>query len=514
MWRVRERLGEAGADRSHAHRVTTVATETEASEAAVPSGAVISGPAKRAWRAVSVCLLLASLIVLLTVGYHASLLGDVPINWNPDRAREDIWVAARSRYLQVTVVIALAILVAWAGLLLSWPDPQHVRVLGRSEARRRMTLLTVLSIGLASALVVAPYSVSISRPLLVGVVAVILTVAVGLAGLFLRGTAEAGSDLAVAATGVLVPAFTLAPAWGAFTTAWAFFPENLSLVFVPLGFYAVWLAVGVPLSVRTLKRWWIMLRTPADAAGDTPAGMTRRERSEEPELSTAQRALTVLIVLLIGAGTVWAAQPVRAPSAQTVPPLLDRSVTLPAIAAEPWPGNPGDVNAIGSSEPAPVPDEIVTCRPYQLDIVALGDSTEYAVLVATNVSEAPCGLTGHVSLRLMQGEEPIALRPVGDDDLLASATGLGAVLEPGGHAHAELSWPGYGRAADFDTPQQLYVTVDPSTRTEAEVRLQIAHDGEERGLDGTVTPVPAPFDLKAGVKGGAEIRTGVWTPGP
>lgn len=114
----------------------------------------MSGPAKRAWQAVSVCLLLASLIVLLTVGHHASLLGDVPINWNPDRAREDIWAAARSRYLQVTGATALAILVAWAGLLLSWPDPQHVRVLGRSEARRRMTLLTVLSIGLAGALVV------------------------------------------------------------------------------------------------------------------------------------------------------------------------------------------------------------------------------------------------------------------------------------------------------------------------------------------------------------------------
>ena len=460
---------------------------------------------------VSVCLLLASLVVLLVVGYHASLLGDVPLNFGRRPAREDIWAQARSRYLQVTFVAGLVFLLAWIGVLSWWPTPRRLLRRHPVAARWRLVSLITLSVVAGAALAASTYSLSISRPMFVGVVAVIVTAAAGIAGLLLRGTAESGPGLAGAAASVVVPALTVAPVVTTASLAWQLFPHPL--LFLPLAAYALWLAGGVPLSVAVIKHWRTLLHA---TAADTPTSDASCPRNEEigQRQSAAGRVSTVMIVLLAVVAAVWLAQPVQAPSAQTVPPFRDIPVPVPAISAKPWPGDPGEGSTRGAGEPQQVPDEIGACHPYQLDIVALGDGPEYAVLVATNISEVRCALTGHVSLRLMQGGERIDLRPVANyDGLPVGPTGLGAVLEPGGHAHAELSWPGYGRAADYDTPQQLYVIVEPSVGTEAQVRLQIAAGGEEPGLDGTVTPRPAPFDLKAGVDGGAEIRPGIWTPG-
>lgn len=155
------------------------------------------------------------------------------------------------------------------------------------------------------------------------------------------------------------------------------------------------------------------------------------------------------------------AGPARAHGA---PPFQDKPVPVPAITAQPWPGDPDDGATWESGAPRPAPEAVDTCDPRWLDIVALGDGPEYAKLVATNLSENPCALRGHGSVRLMQGGKHIDLCPVADyNELPLGCTDLGAVLEPGGHSHAELRWPGYGTAAGHGTPQQLYVIADRST---------------------------------------------------
>ena len=72
-------------------------------------------------------------------------------------------------------------------------------------------------------------------------------------------------------------------------------------------------------------------------------------------------------------------------------------------------------------------------------------------------------------------------------------------LRPGEVATAILFWPGYRTAADYTTPQQAFLVLEPEGGTADE-------------------PVPvglleesAPFDLKDGVEGGAEIQIGSWT---
>lgn len=481
------------------------------SAAVGPEEAGVSEPVRRLVWTVCVCSLLASLVVLLLVGYHASLLGDVPLNLGRGPGREDIWAQARTRYNSITVVTVAVMLMAWTVVLAWWPTPRRIVRLDPVAARWRLVLLIVLAVVAGAALTASPYAVSVSRPMFVGVVAVTVTAAAGIAGLLLRGTAQSGPELAGAATAIVVPALTVAPAALTAFLAWQLFPNPL--VFVPLVAYALWLLPGVPLSVAVIRHWRRLLNAPeVDTSASDAPHPCNVEGSQKR--SPAEWVLTVSLVVLAGTMALWVAQPVLAPPAHTVPPFQDQPVPVPAITAQPWPGDPGDGAPRGSGEPQQVPDEIDTCNPRELDIVALGDGAEYAMLVVTNLSEEPCALRGHVSVRLMQGGERIDLRPVADyDEPPLGSTELGAVLEPGGHAHAELRWPGYGTAADHDTPQQLYVTVEPSGDAEAPVRLQIAPGSEERDLDGTVTPIPAPFDLKAGVDGGAEIRTSVWTPG-
>lgn len=476
-----------------------------------PEETGVSEPVRRAVWTVCVCSLFASIVVLLLVGYHASLLGDVPINLGRGPGREDIWAHARSRYNSITVVTVAVMLMAWTVVLAWWPTPRRIVRRDSAAARWRLVLLIFLSVVAGAALAASPYAVSVSRPMFVGVVAVVVTAAAGVAGLLLRGTAQSGPELAGAATAVVVPALTVAPAALTAYLAWQLYPNPL--VFVPLVAYALWLLPGVPLSVAVIRHWRRLLNAPAVDASASDASHLRSVEGSQKR-SPGEWVLTVSLVVLAGTVAIWVAQPVPAPPAHTVPPFQDQPVPVPAITAQPWPGDPGDGAPKGSGEPQPVPDAIDTCNPRELDIVALGDGAEYAMLVATNLSEDPCALRGHVVVRLMQGGERIDLRPVADyDEPPLGSTDLGAVLEPGGHAHAELRWPGYGTAADHDTPQQLYVTVDPSAGAEAPVRLQIAPGSEERSLDGTVTPIPAPFDLKADVDGGAEIRTSVWTPG-
>ena len=479
------------------------------SAAVDPEETGVSEPVRRAVWTVCVCSLFASIVVLLLVGYHASLLGDVPINLGRGPGREDIWAHARSRYNSITVVTVAVMLMAWTVVLAWWPTPRRILRLDSAAARWRLVLLIVLAVLAGAALTASPYAVSVSRPMFVGVVAVVVTAAAGIAGLLLRGTAQSGPELAGAATAIVVPALTVAPAALTAYLAWQLYPNPL--VCVPLVAYALWLLPGVPLSVAVIRHWRRLLNAPAV---DTSDASHLRSVEGGQKRSPGEWVLTVCLVVLAGTVALWVAQPVPAPPAHTVPPFQDQPVPVPAITAQPWPGDPGDGAPKGSGEPQPVPDAIDICNPRELDIVALGDGAEYAMLVATNLSEDPCALRGHVVVRLMQGGERIDLRPVADyDEPPLGSTDLGAVLEPGGHAHAELRWPGYGTAADHDTPQQLYVTVDPSAGAEAPVRLQIAPGSEERSLDGKVTPIPAPFDLKADVDGGAEIRTSVWTPG-
>lgn len=500
----------------HAHRLTIVDIELRRSDDAAsggpdPEDSERCRSVRRLMFVLSLSALLASLTVLLTVGYHASLLGDVPLSFDPDRAREDIWQPARSHYLRIATAAALLFVGSWIAVLSTWPHSVRINVLSVAAARCRLAALVAASVLSGGALALSPYFLSLSRPMFAGVIALILTAAALSAGVLLKDTGKAAPDLVGAATVVVIPALTVAPAFATLSLAHQFFPHFL--MFVPLGTYALWLAVGVPLSVAVISWWWKMLR-PAAVTSPAAIAYTRPHRAAAQGWSAAEVVVAALIVLVVGVGAAWAAQPVHAPSAQTVSPFRDRPVEIPAVSAAPWPGDRSDSAANGPSEPQRVPQNVDACRPHQLDIVALGDRAEYAVLVATNISEGRCALTGHVSLRLMQGNEKIDLRPVADfDQSPVGSMELGAVLEPGGHAHAELSWPGYGTAADHETPQQLYVMVDSSTGAEAQVRLQIAEGSEELGLDGTVTPIPAPFDLKAGVEGGAEIRTGVWTPG-
>lgn len=481
------------------------------SEDVDPAETGVAKPVRRLVWTVCVCSLLASVVVLLLVGYHASLLGDVPLNLGRGPGREDIWAHARSRYNSITVATIAVLVMAWTVVLAWWPTPRRLVRLDPAVARWRLVLLIVLSVLAGAALAASLYAVSVSRPMFVAVLAVIVIVAAGTAGLLLRGTAPSGPELAGAATAIVVPALTVAPAALTVSLAWQLYPTPL--VFVPLVAYALWLLLGVPLSVAVIRQWRRLLNAPTVETSASEASYPRNVEGS-PKRSPAEWVLTISMVVLAGTVALWAAQPVPAPSAHSVPPLLDQPVQIPAITAQPWPGDPGEGATRGTGEPQPVPDDVDTCNPHELDIVALGDGAEYAMLVATNLSEDPCALRGHVSVRLMQGGEQIDLRLVADyDEPPPGSTNLGAVLEPGGHAHAELTWPGYGTAADHHTPQELYVAADPSTGAEAPVRLQIAPGSEERSLDGTVTPLPAPFDLKADVDGGAEIRTSVWAPG-
>ena len=514
MCSSREHSGDTVVDCVRAHTFVPVEMRPGSDGSGVADGAGTAVPVKQMVWTVAACVLLASLIVLMVIGHHASRLGDVPLSMDPERAQEDIWAGARSHYARITFVAVLTVLGSWLGLLLTWPDPRCVRPHSRGRARWRMALLIGLGIALGSALAFAPNALSISRPMFVGAVLVSLTAAVGMAILALGGAAESGTRQALAGAMVVIPALTLAPARVVVSLAHQAFPDLPWLVIVSLGVYIAWLAFGVPMSIATMRRWWEMLR-PSAATPVPVAGAARREPdSERRRSSPVRRALTAAIVLAIGAGALWAARPVSAPSAQTVPPLLHPVPPEPVTAAPPWPGDAGDIGALREGEPDLVLGDIDGCRPDELDIVALGDGVEYAVLVATNTGRAPCALTGHVSVRLTQGGIPIELRPVPSYDSPTDAAGLGAVLDPGGHAHAELRWPGYGAAADQDTPQRLYVMVDPVGESEAEVRLRIPSGGDGYASGAGPAPLPAPFDLAAGIDGGAEIRTGVWTPGP
>jgi hypothetical protein len=141
----------------------------------------------------------------------------------------------------------------------------------------------------------------------------------------------------------------------------------------------------------------------------------------------------------------------------------------------------------------------------------MGDSG--AMIRATHRGARDCVLTGAPHLEIMQGGSRIALKEeplVGQDDGSGQVQKHGAKdaatvgLRPGDTASAPLFWSGYRNAADQETPQQVTVRL---TDDGDAVRAELEPMGEGPAPD---EPAPAPFDLKAGVPGGAEIRIGHW----
>lgn len=214
-------------------------------------------------------------------------------------------------------------------------------------------------------------------------------------------------------------------------------------------------------------------------------------------------AFVVVIVLL---GT-WVALPGRVPAAAPAPArtIAHEPVELPGSRLLPEGPAP---DSWAPPEPETIPARIAPCTEDQLEIGIngwngmLGDTG--ATIEALNAGDVACGLTGRPTLTITQDSEPIELRhePLHDDAEITDPA-VGAILASGETARTGLYWPGYRNAADQETPQRVTVRLSPQG-PEMPAELGPADGGGDAG--------PAPFDIKKGITGGAEIQVGVWTP--
>lgn len=265
-------------------------------------------------------------------------------------------------------------------------------------------------------------------------------------------------------------------------------------------------------------QWWALAQTrPGRWAGDQPASDGDAPIAPVAGLAPPERGyrlpalLWVPALIALACTTAWACKRLPAPPADawkashsdTTPPLSTTGQGSPATtertSAAPTPTTRAMVAADLS---------LADCAPAQVRVVvggfdgAMGNS--FAEVRATNVSGVRCALRGRTGLILGQGGQKISLavRPMGDDQPATLPQGI--PLGPGTSASARLAWPGYRNGADQTKPQNVSIVLG-AAETAHDVRLEGGHS------DGYVAELgPAPFDIKAGVPGGAVIFIGRW----
>ncbi|ASK65750.1 hypothetical protein CFK39_07760 [Brachybacterium avium] len=491
---------------------------------------------------VAAALVFAGFAVLLVVGVWASRLG-APPEWSfdcNDTTCTDLWADARRRYLRVTVLAGIVVLLgAVLGSLVvprspvlrrSAPGP-GAPLICRARAASPALLRPAAQMLMAAALLwVAGWTaLALSRPSALAVALAALLIAVFAAWRWLRPGAE--SDRAacwVAAVGILAPV----AAGALMLTNPVLLLGMVLLIGSPLlGAPAI---AGVLLGGTALMGW-LLPRTeePGDAdpvafLPTVPARGTRDDTTEcGPAPRRASRPMTIAAVVVITVLAAVIARPVQAPPADAwlyMDTAEGGGTGAAATAPEHPSADPAPEAGSGrtggavppfeedSAPAAPVLEAagLPTCSPTSLQLVAAGwdsiSGDSAVTLRATNVGTVPCALHDAPRLMLEQGGEEIALQPeplTHLDPAVQAADGIG--LAPGDSARSRLYWPGYRTAADQRTPQQLTVRIGA-----AEGASPVAFSPTPSGDD----PGPAPFDLKAGVEGGAVIEVGLWEPDP
>ncbi|ATG50649.1 hypothetical protein CFK38_03285 [Brachybacterium vulturis] len=491
---------------------------------------------------VAAALVLAGFAVLLVVGVWASRLG-APPEWSfdcNDTTCIDLWAEARRRYLGVTVLAGIVVLLgAVLGSLAvprspvprrSTPGPGAPLARRAQAASPALLRLVALMLLAAALLWVAGWAaLALSRPSALAVALAALLLAVFAAWRWLRPGAESDRGACwVAAVGTMAPV-----AVGALMlTNPVVLLGTVLLIGSPLlGVPAIAgvLLGGTALMGRLLPRIGEPGHAvPAAVPPAVPARVTGDDAVENgPAPRRASRPMTIAAVMVITVLAVVIARPVPAPpadawlytdTAEGVGTGADATAperTSAAPAPEAGSGRTGGAVPPSEEDTAPAAPVLEaaglpSCSPESLRLVAAGwDSVSgdsAVTLRATNIGTVPCALQGAPRLTLDQGGEEIALRPEPLAHLapaVRAADGIG--LAPGDTARSRLYWPGYRTAADQRTPQQLTVRIGAS-----EGASPVAFAPTPSGHD----PGPAPFDLKAGVEGGAVIEVGPWETDP
>jgi hypothetical protein len=456
-----------------------------------PAGDVPMTPTERP--RTTVPTVLAHLLVMVVVG-----IGPTRIYWSPP-----VWL----ELLAVVAVVLLGLgLVGRRSRVPQQDRPERGRTL------RRVVMLPVMNGAIALAFAASAWTITFSRPFTAGLVTATAAAATLAIAWWLRlgrqRSPRSAYFAAGAAVGMTVGAMAIIvviPVIG-----WA-------LVLLPfLSMPLVVLLGGLMVHAMDLSPTIDPAPTEGEAEDSRPVTSRHLPRPARP-LQWSLVGLAVAVLLVMG---IWAARPVPALSADAhlpVPPSPPIPAPSPSAVPEPDAHGPHAHGPDDASTPPPPPrvdpKGLPACTPSDLEIsvggwsAAMGNSG--AMISATNRGARSCVLTGTPHLEITQGGKRIELKEeplTGQDDGSAKARKhAGKVgLRPGDSASAPLFWPGYRNAADQKTPQQ--VTVRLTDDGEA-VRATLEPMGEGTAPD---EPAPAPFDLKVGVPGGAEIQIGHW----
>lgn len=502
-------------------------------------------------RAVALALLLVSLGVLICVGVWASRLGDPPA-WSFDCSEAtcvDHWASARSRYLAVAVGATAAGVAGWVLLgfsVSSRPVPKRntlpvaggqVRVDYLRPRFRALCQLLAALLGASILLWGAWYlSIAASRP--AGLALGGLGTGLAAIGAWRWMRAGAVSDRAAywwAGLGAGVPV--------AFLLVFSLNPLLLALEMMLLALSPVAAVAGLTgllggatyVAHRLLRYEGGAAEDSAltgEAAGRMEEGarwdLTPSIAGDRPRTGPGRHPFTtsVLVGAIVVAG-VLSARPVEAPpedawmytvgdpsapadgraneeadgGAEGIGDGTEAPMTAPSDAG----GDQAQLGALDNPVPQGDAAGLPRCTAADLEVTAHGfdgwTGNSVATLTATNRGERPCALRGTPSLLLEQGGQAIPLAPHALRHLEPAhqpQTGIG--LHPGESAMSRLYWPGYRTAADQNTKQSLTLRLSP--------------DGDSVAVVLDPEYGPAPFDLKAGVDGGAAIEIGAWEESP
>lgn len=469
--------------------------------------------------AVGITLAVAALAVMAAVGIHAAQLGDDPawlFDCN-DTTCVDLWADARSHYLRVSVGAVAAGLLGWVLIGAArpaggsdWPPAPRAKARRSTQSDERRFGTTgwataAIAIGPILAVRTGWTAVLISPPLAMALLCGIGALMSIVVWLGLRERTGHDRRAWFGATAVVLAG----GAAGALTTT-ALFP----LIFVRAPGAATLVAIAVMVLARHGIQRWL-----SDKDG-TPTSTDPEEQARARVTGPVGAVSTIGTVLLITAVAVITAWPVDAPAqdawmygtgeGQTATPSAEAEAPTPQQPSSTPPDAESTPRAESEAAPGPaiVPAEVPDCRPDQLELSIGGwdgvTGASGAVLKAHSTAEEPCALRGRPELVITQGSDLIDLRhePLTEDSHLQDPA-LGVVLEPGSTARAQLYWPGYRTAADQETPQSATVILTSDTDPVPATFEQA--DGE--------IAMPAPFDLKDGVDGGAEIQVGLWRTG-
>lgn len=472
------------------------------------------GTARRAVGIIGATTMAVALAVMFSLGLQAAELPASP-TWTWRATNEtDVWRSPRGHF-QALSWAALGVSVAgWILLAIALPvGGPRIRPLGRRArwAMRAVPWVLGLLAG-AATLGSLMWSAELSRPFALAMAWATASTVCLLGSLAAwwesghprRAWVVTGLSLAVAGAVVATISPLVAYAFVRVSAVlWSLLaraPEQALAV----GFLIVLAAPGFTAVASALLVSRALLTEPAP----TESGAPRPERAVAAlsrgsgTSAIGWSAPAVLVIVLLGT---WATLPGRVPAPAPAPArtIAHEPVELPGSRLP-----PEDPGPWVPPEPETIPARIPPCTEDQLEVSIggwsgmMGDTG--AMIEALNVGDVACGLTGRPTLAITQGGEPIELRhELLREDAEITDPAVGAVLATGETARAGLYWPGYRNAADQETPQQATVHLSPGSPA-MPADLGSADGGGEVG--------PAPFDIKAGIDGGAEIQVGVWTP--